>query len=137
MEAPFISKNEAETRAEYIDPALAAAGWGVIGDSRIWREYSISPGRIEGRGRRGATIKADYILEFRNRKLAVIEAKAWHEPLTLGVAQAKTYAGKLGLRFAYATNGQGIYAIDMQSGEENQISAYPSPEELWQMTFAN
>ena len=27
--------NEAETRAELIDPALAAAGWGVVEGSRI------------------------------------------------------------------------------------------------------
>jgi type I restriction enzyme R subunit len=27
--------NEAEIRAEHIDPALAAAGWGVIEGSRI------------------------------------------------------------------------------------------------------
>jgi type I restriction enzyme R subunit len=29
--------NEAETRAEHIDPALAAAGWGVVEGSRIRR----------------------------------------------------------------------------------------------------
>ncbi len=40
--------NEAETRAEHIDPALAAAGWGVIDGSRIRREYPITLGRIEG-----------------------------------------------------------------------------------------
>src|SRR5260221_13271578 len=45
--------NEAETRAEHIDPALKAAGWGVVEGSRIRREYPISPGRIEGRGPRG------------------------------------------------------------------------------------
>ena len=27
--------NEAETRAEHIDPALNAAGWGVVEGSRI------------------------------------------------------------------------------------------------------
>ncbi len=27
--------NEAETRAEYIDPALAAAGWSVVEGGRI------------------------------------------------------------------------------------------------------
>ena len=48
--------NEAETRAEHIDPALRAAGWGVIEGSRISREYPITLGRIEGHGRRG---KAD------------------------------------------------------------------------------
>ena len=42
--------NEAETRAEHIDPALKAAGWGVVEGSRILREYHITPGRIEGRG---------------------------------------------------------------------------------------
>ena len=33
--------NEAETRAEHIDPALAKAGWGVVEGSRIRREYPI------------------------------------------------------------------------------------------------
>ena len=43
--------NETETRAEHIDPALKAAGWGVGEGSRIRREYGISPGRIEGKGK--------------------------------------------------------------------------------------
>jgi len=30
--------NEAETRAELIDPALTSAGWGVVEGSRILRE---------------------------------------------------------------------------------------------------
>jgi hypothetical protein len=30
--------NEAETRAEHIDPALKAAGWGVVDGSRVRRE---------------------------------------------------------------------------------------------------
>ena len=110
--------NEAETRAEHIDPALKAAGWGVVEGSRIRREYPISPGRIEGHGKRGKALTADYVLEYRNTKLAVNEAKAWDEELTKGVAQAKNYAGKLAVRYTYATNGQGIYAIDMLTGKE-------------------
>ena len=128
--------NEAETRADYIDPALRAAGWGVVEGSRIRREFPITPGRIEGQGRRGERLKADYILEYRNTKLAVIEAKAWDEALTEGVAQAKNYAGKLEVRFTYASNGQGIYAIDMQSGQEGTVTRYPTPDELWARTFA-
>ena len=127
--------NEAETRAEHIDPALARAGWGVHAHSRIRREYVISPGRIEDHGRRGKVLKVDYVLEYRNHKLGVIEAKAWDEALTEGVAQAKNYAGKLGLRFTYASNGRGIYAIDMHTGVEGPIAAYPSPSQLWEMTF--
>jgi type I restriction enzyme R subunit len=128
--------NEAETRAEHIDPALKATGWGVVEGSKILREYSITPGRIEGHGKRGKALIADYVLVYRNHKLAVIEAKAWGKPLTEGVAQAKDYAGKLALRCAYASNGQGIYAIDMESGQEGAIAAYPTPDELWAATFA-
>jgi len=117
--------NEAETRAEYIDPALKAAAWGVVEGSRIRREYPITLGRIEGHGRRGKALTADYVLEYRNTKLAVVEAKAWAEELTEGVAQAKNYAGKLALRCAYATNGQGIYRIDLQTGEEGEVAAIP------------
>ena len=71
--------NEAETRAEHIDPALRAAGWGVVAGSRVRREFPITLGRIEGAGRRDKALTADYILEYRNTKLAVIEAKAWDE----------------------------------------------------------
>ena len=128
--------NEAETRAEHIDPALTAAGWGVVEGSRIRREYPITLGRLEGHGRRGKALTADYVLIYRTHKLAVIEAKTWDEPLTLGVAQAKDYAGKLAVRFTYASNGQGIYGIDMESGKEGEQPRYPTPDELWKLTFA-
>src|SRR6266567_7104644 len=127
--------NEAETRAEYIDPALKAAGWGVVEGSRIRREYPITLGRLEGHGRRGKALTADYVLIYRTHKLGVIEAKAWDEPLTLGVAQAKDYAGKLAVRFTYASNGQGIYSIDMETGKESEQPRYPTPDELWNLTF--
>src|SRR5438094_3379566 len=128
--------NEAETRAEYMDPALAAAGWGVVEGSRIRREYPITLGRIEGHGRRGKALTADYVLVYRNTNLAVIEAKPWDEALTEGVAQAKNYAGKLAIRFTYASNGQGIYGIDMKEGTEGDVPRYPNPSELWNLTFA-
>ena len=78
------SVNEAETRAEHIDPALAAAGWGALEGSRILREYRITQGRLEGMGRRSSPDIADYVLVYRNQKLAVAEAKAWDKPLTEG-----------------------------------------------------
>jgi type I restriction enzyme, R subunit len=127
--------NEAETRAEHIDLALKAAGWGVVEGSRIRREFPITPGRIEGHGRRGNPLTADYVLVYRDHKLAVIEAKAWAKPLTEGVGQAKNYAAKLKVRFAYSTNGQGVYSIDMMTGKEGEAPRYPTPDELWQMTF--
>ena len=128
--------NEAETRAELIDPLLVAAGWGVVEGSRIRREFPIAPGRIEGGGRRGKSLSADYVLSYRNTALAVVEAKADSLPLTEGVGQAKEYAAKLQLRFTYASNGKGIYAIDRETGEEGEAEAFPTPQELWQRTFA-
>ena len=65
--------NEAETRAELIDPALKAAGWGVVDESRISREAIITKGRLQGTGKRAAGDIADYALTYRNHKLAVIE----------------------------------------------------------------
>ena len=132
--------NEAETRAEHIDPALARAGWGVVEGSRIRREYAIAPGRIEGAAggqpRRGKALTADYVLIYRNTMLAVVEAKAWDQPLTEGVAQAKDYAAKLAVRFTFSTNGQAVYGIDMDTGQEGERAAFPTPDELWNLTFA-
>jgi len=130
--------NEAETRADHIDPALRAAGWGVVEGSRILREKQceITPGRLLGGGKRTKAEVADYVLVYRNTELATIEAKAWDKPYTEGVGQAKSYATKLAVRFAYATNGQKIYGIDMATGTEGDLAQYPSPDELWVQTFA-
>lgn len=128
--------NEAETRAELIDPALKAAGWGVVEGSRVLRESHINLGRLQGAGQRGKPEIADYILVYRNLKLAVIEAKKRDLAVTEGVGQAKQYAGKLQIRYSYSTNGLGVYQIDMETGAEGPVATFPSPEELWAMTFA-
>ncbi len=128
--------NEAETRAELIDPALKAAGWGVVDASRVGREVGITLGRLEGAGRRAKPEIADYVLIYKNTKLAVIEAKRRGLADTEGVGQAKRYARKLQTRFAFSTNGVGVYQIDMQTGAENSVSAWPSPQELWALAFA-
>lgn len=128
--------NEAETRAEHIDPALREAGWGVVDGSRVLREFQITHGRIQGAGQRGKAEIADYVLVYRNTQLAVIEAKAWDKHYTEGAGQAKSYAKKLAIRFTYATNGQRIYAIDMLTGAEGGLLSFPTPEELWNLTFA-
>jgi type I restriction enzyme R subunit len=126
--------NEAETRAEHIDPALKASGWGVVEGSRVRREV-ITLGRIQGGGKRGKQDIADYVLEYRNRKLAVIEAKKWDAPYTEGLGQAKKYSTKLAVRFAYATNGQKLYCVDMETGKEGDVASYLTPDELWNRCF--
>ena len=129
--------NEAETRAEHIDPALRAAGWGVIEGSKVLREHRITLGRLEGFGHRAKADIADYVLVHRNRKLAVIEAKSWDSPLGEGVAQAKNYATRLAARLAYSTNGRALYEIDMETGAESETPLeFPTPDELWTRVFA-
>lgn len=99
--------NEAETRAELIDPALREAGWGVVEGSRVRREV-IAPGRLQGAGQRARPDIADYVLMYQGQKLAVLEAKRLDLADTEGLAQAKRYAELLQARFAFSTNGRGL-----------------------------
>lgn len=127
--------NEAETRAELIDPQLQKAGWGVIDSSKVRREYHITQGRIKTGGRGKPTI-ADYILTYKGRQLAVVEAKSNEHEVSEGVGQAKDYAAKLQLAFTYAANGKEIYQINMLTGAEGLVTKFPTPDELWENTFA-
>jgi len=127
--------NEAETRAELIDPKLTAQGWGVVDESRVLREYNITKGKIQTSSVRASLLKADYILEYKGVKLAVIEAKSTDSVVGEGVQQAKDYAHKLQLKLTYATNGREIYEIDMESGTEGLVERFPTPEELWARVF--
>lgn len=128
--------NEAETRAELIDPKLKACGWGVVEGSRILREFNITAGKIQTGGR-GKMLTADYILVYKGIKLAVIEAKSTMQGVGEGVAQAKQYATKLQIETTYATNGKEIYSICMKTGVEGIVENYLTPDELWAKTFSN
>lgn len=128
--------NEAQTEYELIEPALHQAGWKDTEGARILKQYSINLGRLLGQGRRSQPLRADYVLRYKNRNLAVIEGKARDIYYTDGVGQAKNYATLLNIRFAFATNGLQIYQMDMQNAQEGAVTQYPSPEELWEMTYA-
>ena len=128
--------NESQTRVDKIDPALHAAGWGKVEDSRIITEHPITNGRIS-KTSKPKPLKADYVLSYKGAKLAIIEAKKSSVDVTEGVAQAKRYAELLNIRYTYATNGNKIYAIDMQTGEEGETETFPTPDELWSMTFGD
>lgn len=123
--------NESETRAEYIDPKLKASGWGEMEGSKVLREFRITEGRIQVGGTRAKPEVADYILVYKNQKLAVVEAKSDNLMSTEGVAQAKAYADKLHIEYTYSTNGREIYQISMKTGKEGIVEKFPTPEELW------
>ena len=108
--------NEAETRAELIDPKLIESGWGVVEGSKILREYHLTLGRIQTGGKRAKPLIADYVLVYKDRKLAVIEAKSDELEVGDGVAQAKNYAEKMHLETTFAANGKEIYQMCMKTG---------------------
>ena len=128
--------NEQETRTNKILPALHKAGWGKVEGAVIREEFKISQGRLIGNGQRSRPLDADYVLQYRNRNLAVVEAKSDQKTYTEGLSQAKNYAKLLHVRFTYSTNGDQIYQVDMNEAKEGDVDRYPTPDELWDMTFA-
>jgi len=122
-----MALTESDTRAQYIDPALAKSGWeGHL----VRREFQITAGRILGAGKRTEPSIADYLLEYKGKRLAVIEAKAWDKPYTEGLEQAKRDALKLNLPFAFSTNGQKIRQANLLTGIETDLSSFPTPDKL-------
>ena len=87
-------------------------------------------------GVRGKPLIADYVLTYKNQKLAVVEAKSDELLVGEGVAQAKNYAGKLNTSFAYSSNGNEIYEMNMKTGKEKDVTHFPTPDELWGRIFA-
>ena len=139
--------DETTTRIKKINPRLLNEGWDSVPGSQILyeqRAYEIAPGRIQ-KGSTKHPKKADYILEYHGKKLAVIEAKSDEKDVSEGVAQAKEYARMLQIRFTYSTNGDDIWFIDMgvkdRQGNyiipstEHEVDKFPTPQELWQMTY--
>jgi type I restriction enzyme R subunit len=61
----------------------------------------------------------------------VVEVKRTSINAADGIEQAKRYARKLEVPFAFATNGLEIQEIDLGTGLITEIDAYPSPDELW------
>ena len=123
-----MALTESDTRAQYIDPALAKSGWeGHL----VRREFQITAGRIIGAGKRAEPSITDYLLEYKGKRLAVIEAKKWDLPHSEGVSQAIRDANKLRLPFAFATNGQKIRQINLVTGKEEDIAVFPTPDQLW------
>lgn len=126
---------EADTCREYVTPRLVEAGWSTEPHA-IGEQRSFTDGRIivtGGRVRRGKQMRADYLLYYRrDYPLAVVEAKSVGLAVETGVQQARESAEMLGLKFAYATNGQRIIEIDYITGSECEVERFATPAELWQ-----
>lgn len=140
--------DETATRRKKIDPKLYGVGWEQVPESEILTEqraYQIAPGQVSALPQNRHPKKADYILEYKKKKLAVIEAKSDELDVSVGIPQAKLYAELLHIRYAYATNGDEIWGIDMGVKDaegnylipstEGPVSQFPTPQELWAKTY--
>ncbi len=131
-----VTRNEAKTRKELIDPKLKDAGW-FDHDWQIDPEYRITAGRIHFDGKtakRAKPVYADYLLRYASSKaIAIVEAKAEEKHYLEGERQARDYASKLGLWFAYTTNGHEIEFFNLKAGTQEKVDKFHTPAELWQM----
>jgi type I restriction enzyme R subunit len=129
-----MALNEADTCRVYVTPRLKEAGWDNTPHS-LTEQKTFTDGRVfasRGNITRGPQKRADYLLRYtRDFMIAVVEAKPEDSPAGDGFQQAKEYAEILGLKFAYATNGHEILEFDYTTGQEEHLSAFPSPDELW------
>ncbi|WP_411293078.1 EcoAI/FtnUII family type I restriction enzme subunit R [Streptomyces sp. CBMA123] len=134
MGSDAYKMNEDETCTAFVLPALDASGWER---KQIRSQYPINNGGLvptKKLHKRGAPLRADYVLEYiPDVPLAVVEAKRYRRDPDDGVEQARRYASKLGLSFAYATNGSEIVEVSF-SGDRptiKKLERFPTPSELW------
>lgn len=137
MAEPIIhiidNDSEADTCRKFVLPKLKdESNWT---DEQILEQRPFTAGKIIviGRvGRRKKAKKADYLLRYsQNFLIAVVEAKREYKTAAEGMQQAKEYAQILGLKFAYATNGQEILEFNFITGLESKIEKFPTATELW------
>jgi len=131
-----MGRSEAKTRRELIDPKLKDAGWFEY-DWQLEDEYAITAGRIHFDGKSGKRAKplyTDYLLRYSPSKaIAIIEAKKEELSHLEGSKQAKEYALKLGMWFAYSTNGHEIEFFDLKKNSQQTVTKFHSPSELWNL----
>ena len=134
-----MSRNEAQTRRELVDPKIAQHGW--IG-SLVKEEVNLGEIYLDGSKmphRRNP--KADYLLRIRIDNdclplaVALIEAKPENSSPISGLDQAKIYAKskRFNIKFVYSTNGHQFVEYNIftkQTSQPRSIDNFPTPDEL-------
>ena len=132
MILPKKKMTEEDIKLNFITPAIQNKGW----HHHITMETKITDGKINLHGNfvvREKPKKVDYLLYINeNHPIAVVEAKDNNHTVSAGLQQAKGYAEKLDLPFAYSSNGDGFQEYDYLTGLERTLSLdeFPIREEL-------
>jgi type I restriction enzyme R subunit len=127
--------SERDICTKYITPAIVRAGWDLERDIR--EEVPFTDGRVIARGKhhaRGPQKRADYILNYQNIRLAIVEAKKNELSVGHGMQQALAYADALQVPFVFTSNGDGFLFHDRTRTETPErhlgLDDFPSPEAL-------
>ncbi len=124
----------------FITPALKNKGWEVAVNMR--EEYYFTDGRVIIAGRQHSVAegnKADYLLYYKGKPIAVVEAKDNKHAVGGGMQQAMDYAQKLDLKFAYSSNGDAFLEHDFITGKEKELplDEFPTEKELYDRYLAS
>ena len=132
-----MSRNEAQTRRDLIDPLLHKRGW-----PNHLVKVEVTPGKtdlINGvpKKRKGRT---DYLLclppkekSFSPFPIAILEAKKESDPPFVGLNQAITYRERFNVPFTFSTNGH-LYcdaSSDLKNIKESiDFKDFPTPDQI-------
>lgn len=135
-----MSRNEAQTRFDLIDPAIEIRGWRR---SEISIEVKTDPqiDIVDGKPRRRPAGRTDYILRrpladaTEPIPLAIIEAKREGLPPEHGLQQGKDYrvGGLNNVPFVFSSNGHQFVEYDEATGQTSEarpMAEFPRPDEL-------
>jgi type I restriction enzyme R subunit len=128
--------SERDICTKYITPAIVKAGWDLETDLR--EEVLITAGAVLTQGKhhvRAKPKRADYILNYKNIRLAIVEAKNNNRTVGHGMQQALEYAEALQVPFVFTSNGDAFMFHDRTATtgpieRELSLDEFPSPETL-------
>lgn len=152
------TQNEATTRKERIDPALAKAGWKLDDPTQVGLEIPIDgtdPKAWEITQKKLKTIReqhgiyniplpkgvSDYALYRPNGDvIAIVEAKRTSIDPRLAQTQAEFYVTELEKRqsfrpFAFMANGNDIYFLDAGNANKRLVAGFFSLDDLENLLF--
>ena len=135
----MYSKKEAKARIK-INKLLEKAGWLFFNDSngkaniQLEPNIKITPKDIENQGddfEKTEKRFVDYLLlDEKGFPLVVLEAKKEEKDPLDGKEQARTYAHNLNVRFVILSNGNLHYFWDLEIGNPEVITEFPTQESL-------
>ena len=139
-----LTLNEAQTRHELIDPALALQGWKPGADIKV-EETAAPVDIIYGKGKRRPKGRTDYVLRRpltpggEPIALAILEAKHEGLPPEHGLQQGKGYrVGKLhNVPFVFSTNGHQFVEYHEETGattEPRLMASFRRPMNWFSVT---